>query len=57
MEREPEATSVEERDADELRRTQEAQRAHGGSMAPGQVDAVGNPVADQPPTAAAEDRH
>ena len=33
---------------DELRRTREAQDAHGGSMAPGLVDATGNPVADPP---------
>ena len=40
--------SVDPRDDDELRRTREAQDAHGGSMAPGLVDATGNPVADPP---------
>ena len=29
--------------------TREAQEAHGGSMAPGQVDDFGQPIADRPP--------
>ncbi len=45
--------SVDPRDDDELRRTREAQDAHGGSMAPGLVDATGNPVTD-PPSAAGD---
>lgn len=36
------------RDAAERRRTVQAQEAHGGSMAPGLVDAVGRPVTDAP---------
>ncbi len=34
---------------EELRETREAQKAHGGSMAPGMVDATGHQVTEAPP--------
>ncbi len=39
-------TTIDPRDDEELRRTREAQEAHGGSMAPGLVDETGHRVAD-----------
>ncbi|HLL69720.1 MAG TPA: GTPase activator [Micromonosporaceae bacterium] len=39
------------RSHEELQRTREAQDAHGGSMAPGLVDATGQPIAEDPPGA------
>jgi len=40
----PERETRDVRSDEELRRTREAQEAHGGSMAPGVVDEIGNPV-------------
>jgi hypothetical protein len=42
--------AVDPRSDEELRETLDAQRAHGGSMAPGLVDATGDQVMDAPPT-------
>lgn len=36
---------------EELRRTREAEEAHGGSMAPGLVDETGHQVTEPPPAA------
>lgn len=47
---------VDPRDDEELRQTRDAQRAHGGSMAPGFVDPTGHPVAEAPPGTAADER-
>ncbi|MGC9665465.1 hypothetical protein ACNTMW_02800 [Planosporangium sp. 12N6] len=45
-----EGRTIDPRSDEELRETREAQQAHGGSMAPGMVDATGHQVAQAPPT-------
>lgn len=46
--------AIDPRSDEELRETRDAQQAHGGSMAPGQVDATGHQVADVPPAPGSE---
>lgn len=45
---------TEPRTDEELRETFDAQRAHGGSMAPGLVDATGHQIVEDPPQDSAD---